>query len=48
MNDPRTQSTIYAFMKNPFSIFPQNGIYVNYPDAIHFQKGIQNAKVRDF
>jgi hypothetical protein len=35
-------------MKNPFAFFPQNNTFINYPDAIHFIRGVQNFKVRDF
>jgi hypothetical protein len=35
-------------MQNPFSFLPQSNLYLNYPDAIHFWRGVQNSKVRDF
>lgn len=35
-------------MRMPFIFFPRKNIYLNYPDAVHFQRGIQNMKVRDF
>jgi hypothetical protein len=35
-------------MKYPFAFFPNENVYLNYPDAVHFQRGIQNMKVRDF
>lgn len=38
---------VNIFMKHPFLFFPNENVYVNYPDAVHFQRGIQNMKVRD-
>lgn len=35
-------------MKNPFLYFPKKESYLNYMDGIHFQRGIQNMKVRNF
>jgi hypothetical protein len=34
-------------MRLPFLFFPRKNYFVNYPDAVHFQRGIQNMKVRD-
>lgn len=34
-------------MSRPFAFFPNENVWVNYPDAVHFQRGIQNMKVRD-
>jgi hypothetical protein len=35
-------------MRAPFIFFPHRKIYLNYPDGVHFQRGIQNMRVRDF
>lgn len=48
MNHELTQSSVNLFMRMPFAFFPHRNIYLNYPDAVHFQRGIQNSKVRDF
>lgn len=41
------ENAVNIFMKNPFLFFPSENVWVNYPDAVHFQRGIQNMKVRD-
>lgn len=43
-----TPEVVQVFMRNPFTFFPHKKVYVNYPDGVHFQRGIQNMKVRDF
>lgn len=48
MNHEPTQSSVNVLMRVPFAFFPHRNIYLNYPDAVHFQRGIQNSKVRDF
>lgn len=34
-------------MRAPFAFFPKEHAFINYPDGVHFQRGIQNMKVRD-
>jgi hypothetical protein len=47
-NDLTTQSLASAILKNPFSKFQQGSLYLNYPDAVHYQRGLNNIKVRGF
>jgi hypothetical protein len=35
-------------MKDPLSLVVPDNLYLNYPDAVHYQRGIHNAKVRSF
>lgn len=35
-------------IKAPIFFLPQKEIFLNYPDAQHFQRGIQRMKVRSF
>jgi hypothetical protein len=48
VNHQQTQSAVNILMRAPFTFFPHRNIYLNYVDAVHFQRGIQNLKVRDF
>jgi hypothetical protein len=42
-----SQWAVKLFMKHPFLFFPKENVWVNYPDAVHFERGVQNMKVRD-
>jgi hypothetical protein len=48
MNHELTSCVVNVLLRAPFAFFPFENMYLNYPDAIHFQRGIQNAKVRSF
>lgn len=48
INNRLTQGLFQLFILAPFIFFPDKNVFVNYPDAVHFQRGIQNVKVRDF
>lgn len=36
------------FMKIPFGIVPKANLFLNYPDAGHFERGLRNYKFLDF
>jgi hypothetical protein len=48
MNHELTHCAVNILMRAPFTFFPHRNMYLNYPDGVHFQRGIQNIKVRDF
>jgi hypothetical protein len=48
MNHWLTSSAINIIFRIPSIFFPHPNIYLNYPDAVHYQRGIQNSKVRNF
>jgi hypothetical protein len=48
LNHELTRCSVNILMRAPFTFFPRRNIYLNYPDGVHFQRGIQNAKMRSF
>lgn len=48
LNTLKFKSIAYILMRNPYFFFPKEKYYLNYMDAVHFQRGVQNMRVRDF
>lgn len=48
VNNIQTQSIINVLQKTPYELFPKANTFINYPDALHYLRGIHNQKVRSF
>lgn len=48
VNNVQTQIIINTLQKSPYALFPQENTFTNYPDALHYLRGIHNQKVRSF
>lgn len=46
INHELKQDLRNIFARAPFAFFPQRDTYVNYPDAVYYQRGIHNIKAR--
>lgn len=46
--DERTLGIALALFKSPFAFMPQPNLYIDYPNAVHFERGAQNTMLRNF
>ena len=42
INNIQTQSIIGVLQKSIYALFPQPNTFINYPDAVHYLRGIHN------